>query len=103
MQVMTRKKEEYGFSNSQAALWASLESETQRLDLSACLDRLPLNQPAVFLGQFVYCRFDDAAFDVVEVGSLLLRGIHRGAEVLNGVFGPAGGLEACQQLQKPQE
>lgn len=75
------------------------EGEAQRLDLAARLDRLPLDQPAVLLGQFLDRRIDDPALHLAEVTEARWR-VHRGFEVLDGVFGPAGRLEAHQQFQE---
>ena len=84
----------------QASLWIAHESEPQRLYFAACLDRFPLNQPAVFFGEFLHRWLDDLGSYLGEVCGLLFGGLHRGAKVLNGVFRHASGLKACEQLQQ---
>ena len=50
--------------------------------------------------EFLHGGFDDLGSHLGEVRGLLRGGIHRGAKVLDGVFGPAGRLEAHQQFQE---
>ena len=60
----------------QASLWITHESEPQRLHFAACLDRFPLNQPAVFFDEFLRRWLDDLGPDLAKIRSLLFRGLH---------------------------
>src|SRR6218665_388605 len=56
-----------GAHGGRRSLWVTHEGEPHGLHLAACLDRFPLNQPAVFPGEFLHCRVDAAALHLAEV------------------------------------
>lgn len=77
------------------------ELKVKPRDLSTRLDGGPLDKPAVFLDQFFDSGLDDAATDIVEISLLFLCSIHRGAEILNGIFGYPTVPIVHEQFQEP--